>query len=132
MSDQNNLNSVITDKIKEQQIKRDRRDELVMKKCENKKFIDISECNLDIPETTGNLNLRQLKRVEQQIAAFFMAKGQFTVPHCYLDGYVGYLCGKYPILYQVKYHGWLSLKKSVQELLRYERETFTIKQTDLR
>lgn len=70
-------------------------------------YVDIRELQLNIPQT-NHLNPFQMKMIENQIGAYFVSKGALTIPHTYLDGYLGFLTGKYPILFNLEYHGYVS------------------------
>ena len=79
------------------------------KRLLNKRFVDIRQLNLNIPENSGDgFTHRQYKVIESQITSFFESNRLLTIPTGDLDGYVGFLVGKYPQLYDKRYHGYVS------------------------
>lgn len=92
------------------EIQRNSRNEALSRSLATKRFVDVRSMNLTIPSkpATGFTN-RNWKFIEKQIVSFFESENFYVFPPGDLDGYCGLICGKYEQLYDVNYHGWVSI-----------------------
>ena len=102
-----------------EEIQRTSRDRKLREKLNRKGFVDFREISLTIPtKPATGFTFHQLKRIENQIVNFLTVNNTFSVSNGRLGNYIGFLTGKYPELFDERYHGFVS--KQIFKSINYK------------